>query len=89
MRQCVVCKTQKPKKELLRVVKFEDKDTGKINFSLDFTGKMSGRGAYLCNQDDCVLKAIKNRVFNRVFEMQINDEVYTKLLSEYESRKNS
>ena len=51
-RQCVGCRTMKNKKELIRVVKSPE---GEI--SLDFTGKKSGRGAYLCPSGECLARA--------------------------------
>ena len=43
VRRCVGCNTQKPKKELVRIVRSPE---GEV--SVDLTGKRSGRGAYLC-----------------------------------------
>ena len=45
VRRCVGCNTQKPKKELVRIVRSPE---GEV--SVDLTGKRSGRGAYLCQQ---------------------------------------
>lgn len=83
VRLCIACRTQKPKKELIRIVK--DKEG---NISLDFTGKKAGRGAYICDSLDCLKKCVKGKILNRAFEMNIPDEVYEKLLSEYEQTKN-
>ena len=54
MRQCVACRAHKPKKELIRVVR-----TPEGEVKVDPTGKANGRGAYCCNSDDCIKKAIK------------------------------
>ena len=54
LRQCIGCIEMKPKKELIRVVKNKE---GEI--SLDLIGKAAGRGAYLCNNPECLKKAIK------------------------------
>ena len=56
MRQCVGCREMKPKRELIRVVKSPE---GAV--SLDFKGKLPGRGAYICRDVACVDKAIKIR----------------------------
>ena len=53
MRRCLGCFESKPKKELIRIVKNKD---GEI--SLDKTGKKQGRGAYICNNIECLEKAI-------------------------------
>lgn len=79
MRQCVGCQEMKNKKEMLRVVKAKD---GSI--SLDLTGKLNGRGAYLCKDRACLLKAQKGKGLERSFKMSIDTEVYAKLQKEYE-----
>lgn len=77
MRRCTGCNEQKPKKELVRVVKTPD---GEI--LLDLTGKMSGRGAYICNNAECLKKARKSKRIDRTFEMTIPDEVYKQMEEE-------
>lgn len=73
-RTCIGCNGKKDKKDLIRVVKNKE---GEIN--LDKTGKLSGRGAYLCDNIQCLEKAIKTKRLERTFEMQINNEIYEKL----------
>lgn len=77
MRKCTGCGEQKPKKELVRVVKTPD---GEI--LLDLTGKASGRGAYICNNAECLKKARKSKRIDRTFEMTIPDEVYKQMEEE-------
>ncbi len=74
MRRCNGCNEQKPKKELIRIVKSPE---GEI--SLDLTGKKSGRGAYICHNIDCLRKVRKSRRIDKTFEMTIPDEVYNSL----------
>ena len=71
MRQCMGCNEHKPPAELLRVVRSPD---GAV--SLDFTGKKSGRGAYICREVKCLQRARKSRRLERVLECSIPDEVY-------------
>lgn len=78
LRSCIVCRQQKDKSELLRIVRSSD---GEI--SLDTTGRAAGRGAYVCNCDECVTGAVKKRVFNRVFKEQVDGSVYERLLEDY------
>ena len=54
-RQCLGCNEHKPKRELLRVVR-----TPEGEIVLDFTGKRSGRGAYICRDVKCLKKARKS-----------------------------
>lgn len=56
-RMCVVCRQMKPKTELLRIV------NGADGVVVDGTGKINGRGVYLCKCKDCVSKAIKSKGF--------------------------
>lgn len=77
MRRCCGCNEQKPKKELIRVVRSSE---GEI--SLDLTGKASGRGAYICNSLDCLKKARKSRRIDRTFEVTIPDAIYDKMEEE-------
>ena len=71
MRRCVGCNEHKPKAELLRVVR--DPEGG---ISLDFRGKKSGRGAYICKDVKCLRKARKSRRIDRDLECVISDEVW-------------
>lgn len=73
-RTCLGCNAKKDKNEFIRIVK--DKD-GKIN--IDKTGKMEGRGAYICNNVECLEKLIKSQRLKRVFEMEISEEIYKNL----------
>ncbi len=70
-RTCMGCNNQKPKKELLRIVKSKDNI-----IEVDTTGKKSGRGAYICKDEECLKKLIKSKRLQRVFEMDIPSEVY-------------
>ncbi len=73
-RQCVGCRAMKEKRSLLRVVRTPD---GTI--AADRTGKLSGRGAYLCPDGACLAKARKSRALERALETQIPDAVYEAL----------
>lgn len=83
LRRCNGCNEQKPKKELIRIVKSPD---GEI--SLDLTGKKSGRGAYICNDLECLRKAGKSRRIDKTFEMTIPDEVYKSLEEQIKANDN-
>ena len=74
MRQCVGCREMKNKRDLIRVVRSPE---GTI--SLDFKGKLPGRGAYVCPDPACLAKARKSRALERAFETAIPAEVYDQL----------
>ena len=76
-RQCLGCNEHKPKIELLRVVRAPD---GQV--SLDFTGKKSGRGAYICRDIKCLRRARKSKRIDKNLEVEIPEEVYDKMESE-------
>ena len=77
MRTCVACKTVKPKKELIRVVKFGD------TISLDKTGKSNGRGAYVCNDENCIKKLKKTKALSRAFSCEVPEETYDRIMEEF------
>ena len=76
-RQCLGCTEHKPKAELLRVVKSPE---GEI--SLDFTGKKSGRGAYICRSLSCLQKARRSRRIDKNLDCAVPDEVYDRMETE-------
>ncbi|MEE1085965.1 MAG: YlxR family protein [Schaedlerella sp.] len=83
-RKCVGCGEMMPKKELLRVLRTQEGE-----FVLDMTGKMNGRGAYICPSQECFRKAVKSRGLERSFKQAIPSEVYERLekeMSEIEDR---
>jgi len=67
----------KPKRELIRAVKSPD---GEV--SLDFKGKMPGRGAYVCRQESCLMRAIRQKQLERQLEVQLTDDVAEALRQE-------
>lgn len=68
------CNTKKDKKDLIRIVR--DKEG---NISIDKTGKANGRGAYICNNINCLEKVIKSKRLERVLEIEIDKQVYDNL----------
>ena len=79
LRRCTGCNEQKPKKELVRVVRSPQ---GEI--ALDRVGKMPGRGAYLCPSAKCLAKARKAKRLERALDAQIPPEVYERIEQEIE-----
>ena len=47
--------------------------------SLDFRGKLPGRGAYLCPDSVCLARARKSKALERAFAQAIPPEVYERL----------
>jgi len=74
LRTCMGCNEKKPKKELVRIVKNKE---GEI--FIDKTGKAEGRGAYICNSEECLEKIVKSKRIEKVLEVKISDEIYNNL----------
>ena len=70
LRMCIACKESKPKQDLFRIVRYEDK------YSLDIMCNSNGRGAYICKNKDSIQKTIKNKMLNKSFKQNIPDDVY-------------
>ena len=73
-RTCIGCNQTKQKKELIRIVKNKEG-----NIFVDKTGRANGRGAYICDNTECLEKAIKSKRLERNFETKINNEIYLEL----------
>ena len=79
-RTCIGCKTERPKREMLRIVCNKD---GEI--FLDRTGKAAGRGAYICPNADCLTKCIKSHMIEKAFSRLVDAAVYKRLEEELNS----
>ena len=80
-RQCMGCRERKAKKEMIRVARCTD---GTVQ--LDFSGKLNGRGAYVCPDPECLKKAQKAKSLERSLEVPIPEEVYQHLVREMEGK---
>ncbi len=78
-RQCMGCRERKEKRQLIRVVR-----TPEGEVKLDFSGKLSGRGAYICPDPECLKKAQRSKALDRSLEAVIPQEVYDRLEKEME-----
>ena len=74
------CRERKPKRDMIRIVR-----TPEGVVSLDFGGKMNGRGAYICPNPECLKKVQKSKALDRSLEVTIPDEVYERLSKEMEA----
>jgi predicted RNA-binding protein YlxR (DUF448 family) len=73
-RTCMGCNEKKDKKDLIRIVKNKESQ-----ISIDKTGKLDGRGAYICDNIQCLEKLIKSKRLEKVFDMKISEEIYENL----------
>ncbi|HZK18151.1 MAG TPA: YlxR family protein [Clostridia bacterium] len=73
---CVACRQMRPKKELMRIVR-----TPEGNVLIDKAGKLSGRGAYLCQNNECLEKAIDQNKLEKALRCSIPEDLLTDLTS--------
>lgn len=79
-RRCAGCSEHREKNELIRVVRSPE---GEV--SLDYTGKASGRGVYICRDAACLKKARRARRFESSLKVEIPEAVYERLERELEN----
>lgn len=70
LRKCTGCGEMKDKRDMIRIVRSSEKE-----FFIDATGKMNGRGAYICKSSSCLEASIKNRGLERSFKTSIPKEI--------------
>ncbi len=75
VRTCVVCRTSADKRSLTRLVRAE---TGVV---VDPTGKLNGRGAYLCANDSCWQRAVSTGVLEKALRATLTEEDRHRLLA--------
>ena len=73
-RMCVVTREKHDKKDLLRIVK--DKDN---NIFVDLSGKKNGKGAYITKSIEVLDKAIKSKILDRTFDVEIPNSLYDEI----------
>ncbi len=71
MRMCIACREMKPKIQMTRVVKTADGD-----IFADPTGKAAGRGAYICNEPECLKKLESKKLLHKAFSTNVSETVY-------------
>ncbi len=82
LRQCVGCRQMRDKNEMIRILR-----TPEGTICLDSTGRMNGRGAYLCKDPDCLAQAEKNHGLERSFRMKIPKDTMEELRRQLESQR--
>ena len=74
LRTCVITKESLPKQELLRIVR-----TPEGYVTVDETGKLNGRGAYIKKDISVLEKAQKSKILEKRLEIKIEDSVYEEI----------
>ncbi len=73
-RTCMGCNQKNDKKSFIRIVKNKENE-----IALDRIGKLEGRGAYICDNIECLEKVIKSKRLERVLDMKISEQIYNDL----------
>lgn len=71
---CVACHRMRPKRELVRIVRLSG---GEIK--VDPTGKLSGRGAYVCPDVQCTETGLREHRIQHALEVGIPVDVAVEL----------
>lgn len=67
-RTCIVCRETNAKRTLTRIVRTAD-----VGVQIDRTGKMNGRGAYLCDKRTCWKRALETDVLAKALRTELTD----------------
>lgn len=70
-RKCMACNAKNDKYNLIRIVRMAN---GEI--LIDKTGKLNGRGAYICNDIKCLDKVIKSNRIDKILKCNIDKKIY-------------
>jgi predicted RNA-binding protein YlxR (DUF448 family) len=76
LRSCVACRDNKPKRELVRVVRVSED-----RVEIDRTGRKNGRGAYFCPAVECFELGHKRKALNHALSMTVSPENWEELFS--------
>jgi hypothetical protein len=77
LRMCVVTREKYEKRELLRIVRTPNKEV-----LIDTTSRMNGKGAYLKKDIEVINKARKNKILDRVLEIEVPDKLYDEMIKQ-------
>ncbi|MFQ3549728.1 MAG: YlxR family protein [Armatimonadota bacterium] len=69
IRTCIGCRESCEKKKLTRIVRTAE------GIKIDPTGKLAGRGAYLCDSKECLKSVLKNNRLSKALKTNISDDI--------------
>jgi predicted RNA-binding protein YlxR (DUF448 family) len=79
-RTCVACRTSRPKRHLVRVVR-----TAEGGVEVDRTGRKAGRGAYLCPAQECFRLAKTRKSLDQALAVTVSGDTW-EILEDYAQR---
>ncbi len=77
MRTCVMCREKTDKRNLLRIVRTPE---GEVKF--DPTGKMNGRGAYVCDKEECINNIKNVKKISSALEVEADKQALERVVTE-------
>ena len=83
MRTCVICREKCKKSELIRIVNNEEEGV-----VADASGKMNGRGAYVCANMQCITQPKAQRALAAALKTEVTREAYTAIVNKIEKLVN-
>ncbi len=83
MRSCIACRKSFPKRELIRLVYTPE------GVQVDLTGKAAGRGAYICNQPECRMRAMNAKVLSDALRVSLTTEQFAALMQQLQQATDS
>lgn len=75
IRKCTGCNQMQGCDKLFRVCIIDDVPT------IDMAHSLQARGAYVCKNAECILKAKKSRGLNRSLRRSVSDDIYDVLIN--------
>jgi len=75
-RSCIACRRVRGKSDLLRIVR-----TPLGAVKVDPTGKLAGRGAYVCRDENCIAQAIKQKKLGRALGIAVDQSIMDEVRS--------
>lgn len=75
IRTCIACreKFDKAGGKLIRITKVGE------SIEINNDGHFFGRSCYICDKRECIQKVVKNKILNKVFKRQIDNDIYQKI----------
>ena len=83
LRSCVVCRTKRPKRELVRIVR-----TTGDEVLVDASGKLNGRGAYLCSEPACWVGGVTRGKLSQALKTELRKSTRERLITFAPGREN-
>lgn len=79
MRTCVICREKQKKSDLIRIVNNETEGV-----VADASGRMNGRGAYVCSGMDCIASPKARKALSAALKTNVTDEAYEAIVKKIE-----